>query len=117
MKVYKNPFVSRESYFVKTGAGHSYKMEASKSKGYIVEFIGGKWEVREGCYYDSSLKNELPVIAENKVSIKSVIDRAVINAVLDLVGETKMEAKEDGNNHCNNSTITFRQYQKWKETV
>ena len=96
MKVYKNPFASRESYFVKTGAGHSYKMEASKSKGYIVEFIGGKWEVREGCYYDFSLKNELQVIAENKVSIKSVIGRAVINAVLDLVGEAKMEAKEDG---------------------
>lgn len=117
MKVYKNPFVSRESYFVKTGAGHSYKMEASKSKGYIVEFIGGKWEVREGCYYDFSLKNELTVIAENKVSIKSVIDRAVINAVLDLVGETKMEVKEDGNNHCDNSTRTFRQYQKRKEII
>lgn len=42
MKVYKNPFVSRECYFVKTGKGHSYKMEASKSKGYIVEFIDGK---------------------------------------------------------------------------
>lgn len=95
MKVYKNPFVSRESYFVKTGTGHSYKNEASKSKGYIVEFIDGKWKVREGCYYDSSLKNEFPVIAENKVSIKSVIDRAVINAVLDLVGETKMEAKKE----------------------
>ena len=95
MKVYKNPFVSRESYFVKTGAGHSYKIEAPKSKGYIIEFIDGKWKVRDGCYYDFSLKNELPVIAENKVSIKSVIDRAVINAVLDLVGETKMEAKEE----------------------
>ena len=95
MKVYKNPFVSRESYFVKTGKAHSYKIEAPKSKGYIVEFVGGKWEVREGCYYDFSLKNELQVIAENKVSIKSVIDRAVINAVLDLVGEAKMGAKED----------------------
>ena len=91
MKVYKNPFVSRESYFVKTGAGHSFKMEASKSKGYIIEFIDGKWEVREGCYYDSSLRNEMPVIAENKVSIKSIIDRAVVNAVLDLVGETKIK--------------------------
>lgn len=89
MKVYKNPFVSRESYFVKIGAGHSFKTEASKSKGYIIEFIDGKWEVREGCYYDFSLKNELPVIAENKVSIKSVIDRAIINAVLDLIAETK----------------------------
>ena len=91
MKVYKNPFVSRESYFVKTGKAHSYKMEASKSKGYIVEFIGGKWEVRDGCYYDSSLRNEMPVIAENKVSIKNIIDRSVVNAVLDLVGETKIK--------------------------
>ena len=89
MKIYKNPFVSRESYFVKTGAAHSYKNEASKSKGYIVEFICGKWEVREGCYYDFSLKNEMPVIAENKISIKSIIDRAIVNAVLDLIAETK----------------------------
>ena len=89
MKIYKNPFVSRESYFVKTGAAHSCKNEASKSKGYIVEFIGGKWEVREGCYYDFSLKNEMPVIAENKISIKSIIDRAIVNAVLDLIAETK----------------------------
>ena len=91
MKVYKNPFVSRESYFVKTGKAHSYKMEASKSKGYIVEFIGEKWEVGEGCYYDSDLKNEMPVIAENKTSIKTIVDRAVINAVLDLVVETKIK--------------------------
>lgn len=91
MKIYKIPFVSRECYFVKTGKGDSYKMEASKSKGYIVEFIDGKWEVREGCYFDCSLRNEMPVIAENKVSIKSVIDRAVVNAVLDLVVETKIK--------------------------
>ena len=91
MKVYKNPFVSGESYFVKTGAWNSFKMEASKSKGYIIEFIDGKWQVREGCYYDFSLKNELQVIAENKVSIKTVIDRAIVNAVLDLVGETKIK--------------------------
>ena len=91
MKVYKNPFVSRESYFVKTGKAHSYKNEASKSKGYIVEFIDGKWNAREGCYYDSSLRSEMPVIAENTVSIKSAIDRAVVNAVLDLVGETKIK--------------------------
>lgn len=91
MKVYKNPFVSRESYFVKTGKAYSYKNEASKSKEYIIEFISGKWEVRDGCYYDFYLKNELQVSAENTVSIKSVIDRAIVNAVLDLVGETKIE--------------------------
>ena len=91
MNVYKNPFVSRECYFIKTGKGYSYKMEASKSKGYIVEFIDGKWKVRDGCYYDISLRSGMPVIAENTVSIKSVIDRAVINEVLDLVGETKID--------------------------
>lgn len=91
MKVYKNPFVSRESYFVKTGAARTGKMEASASKGFCIEFIDGKWEVRMAEYYDFSLRNELPVIAENKVSIKSVIERAVLNAVLDLVGETKMK--------------------------
>lgn len=97
MKVYKNPFVSRECYFVKTGKGHSYKMEASKSKGYVVEFINGKWEVREGCYYDASLRNEMPIIAENKVSIKSVIERAILNAVLDLVGSVKINGERKYN--------------------
>ena len=31
--------------------------------------------------------------------------------------KNEMEAKEDGNNHCNNSTRTFRQYQKRKEII
>lgn len=94
MKIYENPYVSRDSYFVKTGKAHSYKMEASKSKGYVIEFIDGKWDVREGCYYDSSLRNEMPVIAEDKVSIESVIKRAILNAVLDLVGIVKLSRKE-----------------------
>ncbi len=96
MKIYKNPYVSRESYFVKTGKGYSYKMEASKSKGYAVDFIDGKWSVREACYYDISLRNEMPIIAENEVSIKSVIERAILDAVLDLVGSAKMDGG-DGN--------------------
>lgn len=95
MKVYKNPFVSRESYFVKTGKAHSYKMEATKSKGYAIEFIDGKWQVREETYYDCSLKDEMPVVAENKMSIKSVIERAIVNAVLDLVGEAKLCKEEE----------------------
>lgn len=91
MKIYKNPFVSHESYFVKTGTAKSGKCEAAKSKGYSVEFVNGKWEVREAIYYNFSLKYELPLIAENNISIKSVIERAILNAVLDLVGSTKME--------------------------
>lgn len=89
MKIYKNPFVSRESYFVKTGKAFSYKMEGSKSKGYAIEFIDGKWRVREAIYYDSSLRNEMPIIAASKVSIQSVIENAILNAVLDLVRSTE----------------------------
>lgn len=94
MKIYRNPFVSRESYFVKTGKAFSYKAEASKSKGYAVDFIDGKWEVREAQYYDCSLKNDMPVVAENRVSIQSVIDRAIVNAVLDAVAEAKKGGAE-----------------------
>ena len=85
MKIYKNPFVKRESYFVKTGKAFSYKSEASKSKGYVIEFWDGKWEVRNGEYYDISLRDEFPIIAENRVSIQKVINSAILNAVLDLV--------------------------------
>ena len=85
MKIYKNPFVSRESYFVKTGTAFSYKNEGSKSKGYAVEFIDGKWEVREATYYDSSLKFEMPIIAKSKVSLQRVIDEAILKAVLESV--------------------------------
>lgn len=95
MKIYKNPFVSRESYFVKTGKARTAKFEASASKGYSIDFIDGKWKVCETAYYDFTLKKELPLIAENNVSIKSVIEMAILNAVLDLVGSAKMDG--DGN--------------------
>lgn len=91
MKVYKNPFVSNECYFVKTGKAYTHKREATASKGYEVKFWNGKWEVREAQYYDFSLRNELPIVAENKVSIQSIIEMAVLNAVLDLVGSVKLD--------------------------
>ena len=96
MKVYKNPFVSRESYFIKTGKAHSYKSEASKSKGYAIDFLDGKWQVREACYYDNSLKNEFPIVYENKVSIQTVIERAILNAVLDGIAEQNTTHTEMG---------------------
>ncbi len=37
MKIYKNPWVTRESYFVKTGTAKSAKMEAVKSSGYSMQ--------------------------------------------------------------------------------
>lgn len=96
MKVYKNPFVSRESYFVRTAPARSAKMEASKSQGYSIDFWNGKWEVRKAEYYDHSLKNEMPVIAEDSVSVDIVIKSAILKAVLDLVCMTKLleETKE-----------------------
>lgn len=89
MKIYKNPFVSRASYFIKTGVARTGKCEASASKGYSIEFIDGKWTVKEASYYDFSLKNEMPIVAENKVSIKSVVEKAILTAVLDSVGNEK----------------------------
>ena len=89
MKIYKNPFVSRECYFVKTGKAYTHKREATASKGYQVEFWNGKWEVSEAQYYDFSLRDELPIVAENNVSIKSIIEKAILDAVLGLVHPTE----------------------------
>lgn len=89
MKIYKNPWVTRGSYFVKTGTAKSAKMEASKSSGYSIDFWDGKWVVRKTAYYNKSL-SEMPVVIENRTNIQAIIDRAILSAVLDLVGEAKM---------------------------
>lgn len=89
MKIYKNPWVTRESYFVKTGVAKSATMEAAKSSGYSIDFWDGKWVVRKTAYYNKSL-SEMPVVIENRTNIQAIIDRAILSAVLDLVGEAKM---------------------------
>ena len=94
MRIYRNPWVSRESYFVRTGTAKSAKCEASKSKGYSVDYFDGKWKVRKAEYYNQSIA-EMPVISENTTSIQAVIDKAIISAVLDLVNV----AKNDGGGH------------------
>ena len=94
MKIYKNPWVTRESYFVKTGTAKSAKMEASKSSGYSIDFWNGKWVVRKTAYYNKSL-SEMPVVIENRTNIQAIIDRAILSAVLDLVGEAKMGGGAD----------------------
>ena len=96
MKIYKNPFVSRDCYFVKTGKAYSSKNEETKSEGYQVEFWNGKWEVKKVRYYDFSLRDELPIIAENNVSIQSVIEKAILKEVLDLVHLTEKGGASDG---------------------
>ena len=95
MKIYKNPWVSRESYFVRTGAAKSARMEASKSIGYSIDFWDGKWKVNKVVYYDKSIA-EMPVICENKVSIHSAIDKAVIDTVLGFV-EAERRSVDNGN--------------------
>lgn len=89
MKIYKNPWVTRESYFVKTGAARSAKMEVAKSTGYSVDFLDGKWKVRKATYYNKSL-DEMPVVCENKVSIQAVIEKAVLDAVRGFAGGRKV---------------------------
>lgn len=86
MKIYKNPWVTRESYFIKTGAAKSAKAEASKSAGYSIDFWGGRWNVRKAEYYNKSLA-EMPILIESKVSLQSIIDEAILDTVLGLVDD------------------------------
>ena len=95
MKIYKNPFVSRECYFVKTGKAYSGRMEAPKSKGYQVQFWNGKWIVREDQCYDSSLRDDFPIVAENNISIKSVIEQAILDVVLSLTHPTEKGSEQE----------------------
>lgn len=94
MKIYKNPWVTRESYFVKTGTAKSEKMEAGKSSGYSIDFWNGKWVVRKTAYYNKSL-SEMPVVCENKCSLQARIDKAIVDAVLGFVEVAKMDGKEE----------------------
>ena len=93
MRIYRNPWVSRESYFVRTGTAKSAKCEAPKSKGYSVDYFDGKWKVRKAEYYNQSIA-EMPVISENTTSIQTVIDKAIISAVLALVNAEKNDGGE-----------------------
>lgn len=94
MKIYKNPWVTRESYFVKTGTEKSAKMEAAKSSGYSsgysIDFWDGKWVVSKTAYYNKSL-SEMPVVCENRYSLQDRIDKVIVDTVLGFVEVAKME--------------------------
>ena len=90
MKIYKNPWVTRESYFVKTGAAKSAEMEGAKSSGYSLDFWDGKWVVRKTAYYNKSL-SEMPVVCENRCSLQARIDKAIVDTVLGFVELAKMD--------------------------
>lgn len=94
MKIYKNPWVTRESYFVKTGTAKSAKMEAAKSSGYSIDFWDGKWIVRKTTYYNKSL-SEMPVVCENRYSLQARIDKAIVDTILEFVEAGKMSRGVD----------------------
>lgn len=87
MKVYKNPWVTRESYFVKTGAssGAGY---SSLVCGYSIDYWNGKWEVRKTQYYRGALA-DMPVVAENHISLQCCIEDAIKDAILSAVHDAK----------------------------
>lgn len=91
MKVYKNPWTSRESYFVKTGG------EGTTTTGYVVEFWNGKWIVGKGGYFTRDVE-AMPVVAENNIDLKDVIKNAILSAVYGAMDgmEDESEDKEDG---------------------
>lgn len=91
MKVYKNPWVTRESYFVKTGAA------GTTTTGYVVEFWNGKWTAEEVKYYTRDVKT-MPVVAENNIDLKDVIRDAILSAVHGAKDgmEDESEDEEDG---------------------
>lgn len=94
MKIYKNPWVTQESYFVKTGAVKSAKMEAAISSGYSIDFWDGKWIVCKTAYYDKTL-SEMPVVCENRCNLLARIDKAIVDTVLGFVEAAKMDEGSD----------------------
>lgn len=74
MKVYKSPWVSRESYFVKTGE------EGIMTTGYSVELLNGIWIVVKTKYVTRDIKM-MPVAAENNIDLKDVFRDAILSAV------------------------------------
>ena len=111
MKIYKNPWVTRESYFVKTGAAKSAKMEAAKSNGYSIDFWDGKWVVRKTAYYNKSL-SEMPVVCENKYSLQARIDKAIVDTVLGFVKEFE---RKDTFDKISEAGFDIKENAKWLE--
>ena len=76
MKVYKSPWVSYESYFVKTGE------EGIMTTGYSVELLNGIWIVVKTKYVTRDIKM-MPVAAEKNIDLKDVFKDAILSAVHD----------------------------------
>ena len=82
MKIYKNPFVSRRSYFIPVSPARTAKMEAEATNGYIIEEEWeGKMDIRRGVYYNRDYKG-YPVVGEiSKTALKDAVIQIVLAAV------------------------------------
>lgn len=78
MKVYKSPWVSYESYFVKTGE------EGIMTTGYSVELLNGIWIVGKTKYFTRNMEM-MPVVAENDIDFKRYIDDVIKDVILSAV--------------------------------
>lgn len=78
MKIYKNPFVARRSYFIAIAPARTGKMESKATQGYCIQEWQGQWEITRGNYYNISLRDEFYVVGE-------VSKKALMQAVIDLV--------------------------------
>lgn len=80
-KIYKNPWVTRECYFLPTGVHIKSKNESEKVKGYNVQYWNGKWEIRAGMMYEKTLA-EMPIVGEIKPKfLKDAVIRLILSAV------------------------------------
>lgn len=94
MKIYKNPWTSHERYFVKSGATKSYKNEASKSRGYDIILLENGWRIHKS-EYDNKTINEMPFVCSSNTSLKSIIEKAILNKVLSMIEGAKMLMEEN----------------------
>lgn len=71
MKIYKNPWVSRENYFVKTTSNKTF------TKGYSIDFWEDKWVVKQSTYYNSVI-SEMPSVFISQ-NLEVVLTGGLIN--------------------------------------
>lgn len=82
MKIYKNPFVTRKSYFIPIAPARTGKGEAKATMGYIIEEWEGKVNIRRGEYYNYSLDYEHPVVGEiSEIDLKKAVIQIVLSAI------------------------------------
>lgn len=93
MKIYRNPWVSRPSYFVPTSAVRQGLGLNQEATGIVVEKWGDTWNVRKGSYYSHDVPN-MPLVFENRVPIQKVIKETILQTVLFAVNGGKDTSDE-----------------------